>query len=357
MTTAPMLPFNTMFKLIFSAVAMRNFAVVFALLAFVRIAGAVPTANLVPTPDAASVTAAQRAFARELARDHGLKSADILAVLAKAQFQQSVIDTMTRPAEAKPWKDYRPIFVTWQRILGGATFYHDNAALLDRIQKATGVPASVIVSIIGVESNYGRTPMRYRVLDALTTLAFYYPPREKYFRSELKQLFLLGAPQFPFALDEVMGSYAGAMGWGQFMPSSIADFARDGDGDGKVDLWNSLPDICSSVANYFVAHGWQSGGPIAVRAIVASNARKIDPAGLTPVYPLQQLAEWGYTTTEKVDPMTPATLLTLDGDDGPEVWITFENFYVISRYNKSPLYSMAAFQLSQAIAAATNANP
>lgn len=349
-----MLPFNTMFKLIFS---MRTPILACALLAFAQVATAVPDANPVAVPDAASVAAAQRAFASELAHEHGLKSTDVLATLAKAKYQQSVIDTMTRPAESKPWKQYRPIFVTWQRILGGTTFYHDNAAMLDRIQKDTGVPASMIVSIIGVESNYGRTPMRYHVLDALTTLAFYYPPRQKYFRSELKRLFLLGGPQFPFALDEVMGSYAGAMGWGQFMPSSIADYARDGDDDGKVDLWNSLPDICASVANYFVAHGWRTGGPVALRAIVAANARKIDPGNLKPVYPLQQLAEWGYTTTEKLDPTTPATLLILDGDDGPETWITFENFYVISRYNKSPLYSMAAFQLSQAIATANSANP
>ncbi len=352
-----MLPFNTMFRLIFPNFPMGKFAAACALFAAAQFATAAPPANPVTMPDAASVAAAQQSFAQELAHEHGLKSADVLATLAKAKYQQSVIDTMTRPAEAKPWKLYRPIFVTWQRILGGITFYHDNAAMLDRIQKQTGVPASMIVSIIGVESNYGRTPMRYHVLDALTTLAFYYPPRQKYFRSELKRLFLLGGPQFPFALDEVMGSYAGAMGLGQFMPSSIADYARDGDGDGKVDLWNSLPDICASVANYFVAHGWQAGAPVAVRASVAANARKIDPANLKPVYPLQQLADWGYTTTEKLDPATPATLLTLDGDDGTEVWITFENFYVISRYNKSPLYSMAAFQLSQAIAAATSANP
>lgn len=352
-----MLPFNTMFKLKFSNIPMRKLGLAGLLVMLAQGAIATPTTDSVSLPDAASVTAAQHTFARELAHEHGLKSADILAVLAKARFQQSVIDTMTRPAEAKPWSQYRPIFVTWQRILGGAKFYHDNAALLDRVAKSTGVPASMIVSIIGVESNYGRTPMRYRVLDALTTLAFYYPPRQKYFRGELKRLFLLGGPQFPFALDEVMGSYAGAMGWGQFMPSSIANFARDGDGDGKVDLWNSLPDICASVANYFVAHGWQPGEPIALRADVAENARKINPADLSPVYPLGQLAQWGYTTTQKLDPTTPATLLTLDGEDGPEVWITFKNFYVISRYNRSPLYSMAAFQLSQAIAAASQANP
>src|SRR6185312_9505203 len=194
-------------------------------------------------------------------------------------------------------------------------------------------------------------------------------------------LFLLRGPNFPYAPDELTGSYAGAMGWGQFMPSSIAKFARDGDGDGKVDLWNSLPDIFASVANYFVAHGWQKDGPIALRAAVTENARTVTPATLEPVYPLQQLSEWGYLidrspdTTQpnpskpdsikpdasrpdsikpdpiKLDPMTPATLVNLDGPDGPEAWVVFENFYAISRYNRSALYSLAVFQLSQAIAA------
>jgi membrane-bound lytic murein transglycosylase B len=302
-------------------------------------------------PDAATVTAAEQQFAQELAHDNGLDQASILATLGKARYQQSVIDAITRPAEAKPWKDYRPIFVTERRIDDGAAFYNANAALLKRTETDFGVPAELIVTILGVETNYGRVTGRYRVIDALTTLAFYYPPRQDFFRSELKQLFLLRSGSFPYAPDELMGSYAGAMGWGQFMPSSIAHFARDGDGDGKVDLWNSLPDISASVANYFVAHGWQKGGPVALRAKVAADARAVTPGTLEPVYPLQQLAEWGYTIDEKIDPMTPATLISLDGADGSEVWITFENFYAISRYNKSPLYSLAVYQLSQAIAA------
>ncbi len=297
------------------------------------------------------MAAAEQQFAHELDGQNGLTESAVLATLAQARYQQSVIDAITRPAEAKPWKDYRPIFVNARRISDGIAFYRDNAALLKRTEAETGVPASLIVAILGVETNYGRTPTRYRVLDALTTLAFYYPPRQKFFREELKQLFLLHGPSFPYAPEELMGSYAGAMGWGQFMPSSIAQYARDGDGDGKVDLWNSLPDIFASVANYFVAHGWQKGGPVALPAHVAANARTLDPAGLAPVYPLQQLGEWGYRTTSTLDPMTPASLIKLDGEDGAEVWITFENFYAISRYNKSPLYSLAVYQLSQAIAA------
>ena len=312
---------------------------------------AVATAAHGVAPDAATLAAAEQKFADELVRDNHLKRENVLATLAKARYQQSIIDAISRPAEAKPWKDYRPIFVTDRRIDDGVAFLRANAALLKRIENEFGVPAAVIVTILGVETNYGRITGRYRVLDALTTLAFAYPPRQEFFRSELKQLFLLRGTVFPYPLEQLNGSYAGAMGWGQFMPSSVAHFARDYDGDGKVDLWNSLPDICASVANYFVAHGWQKDGVVALRADVAADAHAVTPPGLEPAYPLRQLDEWGYHADNKLDPMTPATLIVLDGADGKETWITFENFYTITRYNRSPLYSLAVYQLSQAIAA------
>ena len=302
------------------------------------------------TPSAPAVAAAEQQFAGDVAQAGHRDAGEILATLQKARSQQSVIDTISRPAESKPWKDYRPIFVNDRRIDDGIAFYKANRTLLERIAGEYGVPAEVVVAILGVETNYGRNAGHYRVLDALTTLAFYYPPRQDFFRDELKRLFLLRSQSFPYALEDLTGSYAGAMGWGQFMPSSVANFARDGDGDGRIDLWNSLPDICASVANYLVAHGWQKGGPVAQRAQVGTPARMIEPNGLTPVYSLQQLAEWGYAAEAKLDPMTPATIIRLDGENGPETWITFQNFYVISRYNKSPLYSLAAYQVSLGIA-------
>jgi len=303
-------------------------------------------------PDPAALATAEQQFADELARDGGLDRASVIDTLAKARYQQGIIDAISRPAEAKPWKDYRPIFLNDRRIDDGAAYLRANAPLLERAQSEFGVPAALVVAIIGVETNYGRVTGRYHVLDALTTLAFAYPPRQEFFRGELKQLFLLHGTTFPYPLEDLMGSYAGAMGLGQFMPSSIARFARDYDADGKIDLWDSTPDICASIANYFLAHGWQKGGTVAVRADVAADARAIAPAGLEPVYALGQLAQWGYRAADKLDPMTPATLILLDGEQGREVWITFENFYTISRYNRSPLYSLAVFQLSQAIAAA-----
>ncbi|MFZ1392244.1 MAG: lytic murein transglycosylase B [Dokdonella sp.] len=289
-------------------------------------------------------------FAQELNREAGLPEAAVLATLRKAKVQQSILDAMSRPAEAKPWKDYRPIFLTEKRIADGIAFYQANRELIERAADEFGVAPEIIVAIIGVETSYGRNYGSYKVLDALVTLAFHYPPRSRFFRGELRQLFLLGDTHMAYPIDELVGSYAGAMGWGQFIPTSVANFARDYDGDGRIDLWNSLPDIIGSVANYFSVHGWQKGLPVAVRATVASDARPISPEGLQPVYPVEQLKEWGYSSIEPVDPAQAATWLRLDGADGNEDWLTFQNFYVISRYNRSPLYSMAVWQLSQAIA-------
>lgn len=294
----------------------------------------------------------QRAFAAEVAREGGPSESSVLATLAGAKRQQSILDAIARPAEkTREWKDYRPIFITDKRIADGVAFYRDNRDLLDRIGTQYGVPPEIVVAIIGVETSYGRNTGKYRVLDALSTLAFHYPPRAKFFRGELKRLFLLQDKHLAYPLDELKGSYAGAMGWGQFMPTSIANWAVDADGDGSIDLWNSLPDITASVANYFVEHGWQSGRDVAVRAQPAADAEALAPENSEPAYSLQQLEAWGYAPLEHVDAATPSTLLTLQGDNGPEYWITFRNFHVITRYNKSPMYAMAVWQLSQAIAA------
>ena len=299
----------------------------------------------------------QRAFARELAKEAkrvrpDLDRAAIESVLGQAKFQQSIIDAMTRPAEkTKPWRDYRPIFMQPKRIDDGIAFARENAVLLEKVSKEFGVPSELIVAIIGVETNYGRITGKYRVLDALVTLAFYYPPRAPYFRGELKQLLLLPSDSLPYAIPQLTGSYAGAMGLGQFMPTSIAKWAKSYDADPRIDLWSSKPDIFASIANYFIAHGWEPGGPVVTAATPAAVRRNLQPANLEPVYSVGQLAEWGYAPKTKIDPDTLATLLRLDGDEGDEYWLIHRNFYVISRYNRSPLYSMAVYQLAQAIAA------
>ncbi len=304
------------------------------------------------TSAAMAVDSAQREFAAEVAREGGPSEADVLATLADAKVQQSILDAISRPAEAtRSWAEYRPIFITQKRIDAGVAFYREHRELIDRIAAEHGVAPEILVAIMGVETSYGRITGKYRVLDALTTLAFHYPPRAKFFRGELKQLFLLGDKHLAYPIDELRGSYAGAMGWGQFMPTSIAQWAQDGDGDGRIDLWGSLPDITASIAQYFVAHGWQAGAPVTVRAQPAADAKALPDPGLDPVHTVLQMEAWGYAPIERVDARTPASLLVLQGGQGAEYWLIFGNFRAITRYNKSPMYAMAVFQLAQAIAA------
>jgi membrane-bound lytic murein transglycosylase B len=311
------------------------------------------------TPAAVATSRAhpgQAEFVREVlaeakSRRPDLTAERIDAVLNGAVKQQGIIDAMTRPAEAKPWHQYRPIFLTAQRIDGGVRFWREHAALLEPVAARYGVPPEVIVAIIGVETAYGANTGRWRVLDALATLAFHYPPRAPYFRGELKRLFLI-EDRLPQPIDQVKGSYAGAMGLGQFMPTSYANWAVDHDDDGAIDLWNDDGDIFASVANYFVAHGWEPGRPVADAARVGPDARAIRPEGFEPVYSVGQLAQWGYHVPMDRDADLPATLLRLDGTGGDEYWVTYRNFFVITRYNRSPLYSLAVWQLAQEIAAA-----
>jgi membrane-bound lytic murein transglycosylase B len=314
-------------------------------------------AQTVPAP------AELAAFAQQVATTYGLDVRDVQATLAQAQYRQSTIDAMTRPAESKPWKLYRPIFVTDQRIRDGRAFLAAHRAELDKVQADTGVPAGLIVAIIGVETGYGGNTGSYRVLDALYTLAFWYPrsgdpskaqhedERQAFFRDQLGQLFALAKEQH-FSVTALTGSYAGAMGWGQFMPSSYRQYAKDGDGDGRVDLFGgSMPDLFASVANYFAAFGWRRGEPVAVPAVRAPGATALVVDGTDTKYDLARLGRLGYRPQRAVGRELPATLLTLDGADGSEDWITFNNFHVITLYNKSPLYAMSVFQLAEAIAA------
>ena len=294
-------------------------------------------------------SAAERAaFVQETVKAHGVSARAVEAGLAQAQYQQSIIDAITRPAEAKPWSAYRPIFMTPTRIADGRAFLAAHRDSLAKVEAQTGVPASMIVAIIGVETNFGRITGNYRVLDALYTLAFFYPKRAEFFRSELGHVFALAKEQ-SLDLAAIKGSYAGAMGWGQFMPSSYRNYAKDGDGDGRVDLFSDLDDVFASVANYFVAHGWQRGEPVVVPAVRAASAKDFVPESLEAKYPLMELAQKGYRPRVAAGHPLPATLLSLDGAGGKEYWIGFKNFYVISRYNRSPLYSLAVYQLSQAI--------
>lgn len=302
-------------------------------------------------PALAVVHPGQAELVEEVARDTGKSPQALNALLGKAKKQQSIIDAMNRPAEAKPWRDYRPIFLTQARIDGGVAFWRAHRALLESTAAKYGVAPEYIVAIVGVETSYGRNTGKYKVLDALVTLGLYYPPRAKFFRGELKALLELPPSHLGGPVDTLTGSYAGAEGWGQFMPSSIRDYAVDADGDGRIDLKNSLPDILASVANYFARHGWVRGGAVTAQAQPDAAAKPIQVKDYQPQWPLEQLEAWGYAPVQALDPGQSASLVTLQGERGDEHWFTFQNFYVITRYNKSPLYAMAVHQLAQAIRA------
>ncbi|MGH8183926.1 MAG: lytic murein transglycosylase B [Rhodanobacteraceae bacterium] len=323
---------------------------------------AAQTPPATPPPSSASTTTisnpGQAALVSEVAAATGKSPAALNALLDSAVVKQSIIDAMNRPAEKKPWSQYRPIFMNPERITEGIQFYRQHHALLTQIGKQYGVPPQYIVAIIGVETNYGAITGSYRVLDALVTLAFHYPPRASYFRGELATLLELPANKLPGPIPDIYGSYAGAEGLAQFMPSSIHDFAVDADGDGHINLNASLPDAFASVANYFRAHGWQIGQPVAVQADPSANAAPPPAyANVMPQTPLEQFSAKGYAPTSQENPSTPANLLTLDGANGPEYWLTFRNFYVITRYNHSPMYALAVTQLADAIARGADTAP
>ena len=331
-----------------------------------------PASEPVPDPEPAvssyqPLEVARPEFIRTTAARYDIDPAYIERVLDGAEIRQSILTAMSRPAEAKPWKDYRPIFITDARINAGRAFLAEHRQALEKTEAEYGVPAEIIVAILGVETSFGGNMGSYPVVDAIYTLAFAYPRtnepgkidrenrREAFFRDELAQLFALGK-ETGLDITTLKGSYAGAMGWGQFMPSSYRDYAVDGNGDGKVDLFNSLDDVFASVANYFVEKGgWERGGPVVVRANRAADAADFEPEGLEPRYSLAQLAARGYTpaspTAHRADGASlDATLLNLDGANGPEYWLGFQNFYAITRYNISKHYAMAVYQLAEAIA-------
>ena len=318
-----------------------------------------PPVDLTPVP----LEVARANFVRDTAARYQLDPAHVESVLDQAQVRQPIINAMSRPAErVKPWNEYRPLFITAARIEGGRKFLAEHQAQLQRVQEHSGVPAEVIVAIIGVETSYGGNTGNYRVLDALYTLAFNYPRsgdpaklerevrRELFFRDELAKLFELAALE-KLDITALKGSYAGAMGMGQFMPSSYLDFAVDGDGDGRRDLFGSFDDVFASIANYFVKKGgWERGGMIAVPATLEAGHEEFNPTDWTPNHSLADLHARGYRPLATPPADAGATPVTLEGSTGKQYWLGFRNYYAITRYNISKMYAMAVFQLSQAIA-------
>lgn len=296
---------------------------------------------------------AAAAFIDKVSSEHHIDREYIAQVLAAAEYRQDIIDLITKPAEGKPWHEYRKLFLNDRRINAGAAFLSGHQELLRRISQKFDVPAEVIAAITGVETSYGGNTGRHRVIDALVTLGFYYPKRADFFSKELGQLLSL-AKEEQLPVLELRGSYAGAMGLGQFMPSSYRAYAVDFDQDGRRDLWQSLEDALASVANYLHQHHWQAGAPVVLPAAVDDESRLPAKPAIKLEYTLAELAKMGVTPLYgQMPPDTPAMLIKLERETGYEYWIGLNNFYVITRYNRSPLYAMAVHQLSQAVLDAT----
>ncbi|WP_370584090.1 lytic murein transglycosylase B [Motiliproteus sp. SC1-56] len=282
----------------------------------------------------------------------GFERKSLEALIAEAERKESILTAIARPAEKRlNWGEYRQIFLGQSRIDQGVAFWNEHRDTVGRASRHFGVAPEVIVAIIGVETRYGRNAGSYRVIDALATLAFDYPPRSKFFGGQLRELLYLLREEKLSPLS-LTGSYAGAMGYGQFIPSSYRNYAVDFDDDGVRDILSNPVDAIGSVANYFARHHWQEGQPVAVPAQVPADLD--DDRVSTKLKPELTLEQW---KALGVTPRTPlgadeqkATLMKLEFDDRPaEYWLGLENFYVITRYNRSHLYAMAVYQLSEAI--------
>jgi membrane-bound lytic murein transglycosylase B len=310
------------------------------------------------TADAAAQYAERedvRQFIAEMVHRHGFVRKELRTLFSQARFQPTIIKAITPPTEprAKSWQAYRAQFLTQQRIGAGIEFRERHREALSRAVELYGVPEEIIVAIIGVETVYGRNTGNYRVIDALTTLAFDYPPRAEFFRTELEN-YLLYARDAGIDTLGLKGSYAGAIGIPQFMPGSYRRYAVDLDGDGKQDLSGSFADAIGSVANFLQAHGWERGQPVAFAAQVhGENYRTLVDVGIKPTYRYGDLADFGVSAEGETKADTPCALIELPTPgEASQYLVGLTNFYVLTRYNRSSLYAAAVLELAQAVKSA-----
>ncbi len=307
---------------------------------------------------------AAKTLANELAAD-GFNSEWVLAQLKGAKRQDSILDAMSSPAESTlTWGEYRDIFISDKRVRLGLEFWQKHKKWFAKAKKEYGVPSHIILAILGVETYYGRNMGGYRVLDALATLGFDYKPRSEFFLKQLKAFFVL-SQKAHISLTETRGSYAGAMGYGQFIPTSYLAYAVDFNKDGTTDLMNSIPDAIGSIANYFAVHGWQPGLPVAAKTQLTKDGAKAlfedgslkpgitlaaaEKAGIQPQACSKAVQRYCFANLPADTQVAP---LDFEGDDGMQYWLGTDNFYTITRYNHSSLYGMAVYQLASLIKAA-----
>jgi len=291
-----------------------------------------------------------KSFIALMAEKDSFSKRRVRKLLAAAKSQPAIVDAMDRPAEkAKLWYEYRPIFMTERRIREGTDFWIAHRQELDQASIRSGVAPEYLAAILGVETYYGRLTGSYRVLDALATLAFDYPARAGFFRDELEQFLLLTRDT---GLDplKVKGSYAGAMGAPQFMPSNYRQFAVDASANGHIDLWTDWADVCASVGNYLKEHGWNAGEPVLDEAVVdPAKVQELDGRTLALNETIGSLKAKGVGIDTSLPADTPALLIALDEADGVHWRVGYPNFYAITRYNHSAMYAMAVYELAAAI--------
>ncbi|MBX3651434.1 MAG: lytic murein transglycosylase B [Burkholderiales bacterium] len=311
----------------------------------IRSAGIVLMLAVLPAGHAAGLSADVQAFVQEMAERHGFARGALERTLRETKFLSSIIRAMDAPATALPWHEFRPRHVNDARFEGGLRFWAEHAALLERAAAEYRVAPEIIVATIGIETLYGRNTGRVNVLDALVTLAFGYPRRAAFFRGELEQ-FLLLARENGWAPDGVRGSFAGAIGVPQFMPSSYRKYAVDFDGDGRRDL-RGIADAIGSVANYYREFGWRMGEPVMIAADAAGS--QLDPllaAGIAPHLAVGEFRKRGVLPLDPVADDALAALIVVETDSGPRHFLALNNFYVITRYNRSINYAMAVQELA-----------
>ena len=286
----------------------------------------------------------------ELIQEHGFDEQYVLNIFENMKFLPELIESISRPAErTKTWPEYRKIFVTNKRIAAGVLFAKQHEEIINRAASEMGIPKKILLGILGVETSFGRIQGNYKVVDSLYTLATGYPPRSKFFRSELINLFYLCREE-GFSILDIKGSYAGAMGAPQFISSSYRNYAVDGNADGKVDLFNSWDDVLMSIGNYLKENGWEASGPIYSRYQVNElKLSKLSSKTIRPTSTIQDLLDEGIRIDgfEKDD---IAQLIRLDGfDDRDDSYIGHHNFYVITTYNRNVMYALVVIQLGEAI--------